>query len=653
MSAVVEGIPILLHVSVFLFFGGLVDFLYPINHLIAWITLSAIAAVSGLYVLITILPVLDRKAPFRTPLSELCWAFLRFLGVLRYRSDGRWKRITGNMQRGREVIATAMNSGRSKRDFLALSWTLQSLTEDKELAPFIEGIPDFCNSEGDSQVMRQILMNENARLVPRLIAALRTCQHPSSPTAATKKTRIISGLDAIAHLSRVFSANPWEFVRVYEPALCSVIVPLTESSDHHIASAATHTASIMLEHIYSHILLYARQEAVLLSRLDDFHGALKMFCKWDSSLSLCEMIPSLVTSTEIPPFGHGTEPISVCPAFKKAILQRFGHLDFCDTLQPSMYADLDANKRLRRLTLAFLGASFYTAPEMISKLKGSADTMDYYQRTHNLVEVARTLTYFTDNCSSKLVSQYATCVATHIAVRFQRAMAESDEAYIFLVASHFSPRIKNEDMRPIRDVKAPRNPQHEIRKRDVRLYDKLPAIEQAVLLGLPGADGSKSLGLCRGHVHLLLDKFRHPSECVDGALELAARTIQTMEPYLNARFSCHRDQARLLELCKAALDGPDEHPPAYPTRPAMVFLLQEVISTISDPSLVDEAVEVLNNLPFYNQSPSFKKLLREVSASLCKSPSAMTDVHTTRLQLKSATTLEPLEDDEDSEHVQM
>ena len=72
MSAVVEGIPILLRASVFLFFGGLVDFLYPINRLIAWVAMSAIAAVSDLYVLITILPVLDRQAPFRTPLSELC-----------------------------------------------------------------------------------------------------------------------------------------------------------------------------------------------------------------------------------------------------------------------------------------------------------------------------------------------------------------------------------------------------------------------------------------------------------------------------------------------------------------------------------------------------------------------------------------------------
>ncbi|KZP12371.1 hypothetical protein FIBSPDRAFT_985086, partial [Athelia psychrophila] len=69
MSAVVEGIPTLLHASVFLFFAGLVDFLYQINLRIAVVALSIVAACGGLYVLITILPILHRQSPFRTPLS--------------------------------------------------------------------------------------------------------------------------------------------------------------------------------------------------------------------------------------------------------------------------------------------------------------------------------------------------------------------------------------------------------------------------------------------------------------------------------------------------------------------------------------------------------------------------------------------------------
>ncbi|KZP12404.1 hypothetical protein FIBSPDRAFT_985167, partial [Athelia psychrophila] len=84
MSAVVEGIPTLLHASVCLFFAGLVDFLYQINLRIAVVALSIIATCGCLYFFMTILPVLHRQSPFRTPLSEPCWAFCRFLGLLRF-----------------------------------------------------------------------------------------------------------------------------------------------------------------------------------------------------------------------------------------------------------------------------------------------------------------------------------------------------------------------------------------------------------------------------------------------------------------------------------------------------------------------------------------------------------------------------------------
>ena len=48
MTAVIEFIPILLHMSVFLFFAGLIEFLMPINNNIGWITFGA-GIVGGLY----------------------------------------------------------------------------------------------------------------------------------------------------------------------------------------------------------------------------------------------------------------------------------------------------------------------------------------------------------------------------------------------------------------------------------------------------------------------------------------------------------------------------------------------------------------------------------------------------------------------------
>ncbi|KZP12406.1 hypothetical protein FIBSPDRAFT_686527, partial [Athelia psychrophila] len=77
ISALVEGIPALLHAAVFLFFAGLVDFIHAINPTIAWLALPIIVACGSLYIVMTILPVLDGQSPFRTPYSEPCWAFCR------------------------------------------------------------------------------------------------------------------------------------------------------------------------------------------------------------------------------------------------------------------------------------------------------------------------------------------------------------------------------------------------------------------------------------------------------------------------------------------------------------------------------------------------------------------------------------------------
>jgi hypothetical protein len=143
MSAVVEGIPMLLHIAVFLFLLGLADFFFSINNVIGYITLAFIAPCCCLYILFTLLPVLHHHCPYRTPLSGIFWRIMQFMGLLRYKHHGAWRRIQGSIAQGREVLAAADLPGRDQRDFDALCWTMQSLTEDSELEPFVEGIPGF------------------------------------------------------------------------------------------------------------------------------------------------------------------------------------------------------------------------------------------------------------------------------------------------------------------------------------------------------------------------------------------------------------------------------------------------------------------------------------------------------------------------------
>jgi hypothetical protein len=73
ISLLVDILPTLLHLSVYLFFGGLMITFHTINLKVA-IAVDASAGLSVLaYIALTILPCIDVKCPFRTPISKILW----------------------------------------------------------------------------------------------------------------------------------------------------------------------------------------------------------------------------------------------------------------------------------------------------------------------------------------------------------------------------------------------------------------------------------------------------------------------------------------------------------------------------------------------------------------------------------------------------
>ncbi|KZP12383.1 hypothetical protein FIBSPDRAFT_936959 [Athelia psychrophila] len=274
ISAVVEGIPTLLHASVFLFFAGLVDFLYQINLPIALVTLFIIAACGGLYFLITILPVLHRQSPFRTPLSGPCWVILQLLGLLRHKSGKKWPRLVGSMTEGREFLAADPHHNRTKHASAGLSWLLKNLTEDAELQPFVEGIPAFCKKDDDADVMKNVLMDEDSKLLPRIIALLHTCDNSGSLKFAFRRVRSISFLNSMAKLCEIYAAHPdVSFLNAHEPALCHLIVPITKEADQQVASAAKFVVEVVVKH-----LVKCQHQLAQNHRLDHFPIRIR---KWD------------------------------------------------------------------------------------------------------------------------------------------------------------------------------------------------------------------------------------------------------------------------------------------------------------------------------------------------------------------------------------
>ena len=70
---VVETVPTLLHISVFLFFAGIVIFFFTIHRAVAIAVAVAVGIFVVMYVTLTLLPYFGDKCPYRTPMSALFW----------------------------------------------------------------------------------------------------------------------------------------------------------------------------------------------------------------------------------------------------------------------------------------------------------------------------------------------------------------------------------------------------------------------------------------------------------------------------------------------------------------------------------------------------------------------------------------------------
>src|SRR6266849_10454583 len=73
ISWAVEGLPMLLHLSLFLFFGGLAVFLFNVDREVFSYVISWIGLFCLVYGLITLLPIFLHNSPYHSPLSTPAW----------------------------------------------------------------------------------------------------------------------------------------------------------------------------------------------------------------------------------------------------------------------------------------------------------------------------------------------------------------------------------------------------------------------------------------------------------------------------------------------------------------------------------------------------------------------------------------------------
>ncbi|KAI9433331.1 hypothetical protein H4582DRAFT_2082488 [Lactarius indigo] len=122
----VEALPTLLHLSLFLFFSGLLVFLLNIDHTVFSVVVGWVGFCTGIYVYITFVPLFRHDSPYYAPPSSSAWFLAKFFetGSKRYH-----ERFVDGLVKTAEDFA--LNSS-SEIDGRVLMWTLNSSDDDHD-----------------------------------------------------------------------------------------------------------------------------------------------------------------------------------------------------------------------------------------------------------------------------------------------------------------------------------------------------------------------------------------------------------------------------------------------------------------------------------------------------------------------------------------
>ncbi|KAF7332632.1 hypothetical protein MKEN_00146000 [Mycena kentingensis (nom. inval.)] len=198
MHDVVEILPLLLHLSLLLFFAGLVAFFVPVNGVITGISIAFLLLLGGTYTAVTMLPLVRLNSPYRTPLSNSLWALGQHL----------WGHIFPARRHSSEQPRSAMHAMVAaakdfdvERDKHALAWTLKSTLGHAKFEPFAEAIlhvlwgPESQRNTYKEHI-EHLVAHPEIRLFHRVFALLRSCDS-SALTAEARLHRAVIALKAL------------------------------------------------------------------------------------------------------------------------------------------------------------------------------------------------------------------------------------------------------------------------------------------------------------------------------------------------------------------------------------------------------------------------------------------------------------------------
>jgi Family of unknown function (DUF6535) len=178
MPVLAEAVPALLHISLFLFFIGLVCFVLNINTTVGVSTIIPIGISSSFYIFTIFAPVLYPQSPYQNSFSGLIWYVAQKLHGRSYQDrdhEGESKALSSSMAAGQMELAMEETKERKRRDERAILSLVNNMTEDAEMESLVMAIPGSFNTawgrdvwKGTSGAIEQENMSSNDALMPNM-----------------------------------------------------------------------------------------------------------------------------------------------------------------------------------------------------------------------------------------------------------------------------------------------------------------------------------------------------------------------------------------------------------------------------------------------------------------------------------------------------
>ena len=184
VNPMVQALPAMVHLSLFIFFAGLLIYLFNINREVFSAVVCCVALLSAIYGFITFMSFIWLDSPYYSPLTQPTWflctrfsyvimsalhsilspffAFEDHHRIRKWMELCRRQKVRGNLS----VFLDAISKQSAEINFRILEWTVFDLYEDDELEKVFESIPGFLNSDkvtldsAQAQVMTENAMSQ-------------------------------------------------------------------------------------------------------------------------------------------------------------------------------------------------------------------------------------------------------------------------------------------------------------------------------------------------------------------------------------------------------------------------------------------------------------------------------------------------------------